>query len=93
MISLWGVGFLILWRFGVVFYVCCGIFHHSECRFVHISYFSSGVRLVFHCDCILSVFFSDGPNRVKAFVSTLKCVTANCQTKTDYGPFLSLSFF
>lgn len=26
-------------------------------------------------------------------MNTLKCVTANCPTKTDFGPFLSLSFF
>lgn len=56
-------------------------------------YFSSGVHLVLCCNHLLSIFFYDVPNRIKVFVGSLKCVSANCQTKTDYGPFLSLSFF
>lgn len=88
--GVWGFWFcrgLILFRT-----YAAAFFYHFKCCFVHISYFS-GVRLVLHCDRILSIFFYDGLNRIKAFMNTLKFVTANCQTKTDCGPFLSLSFF
>lgn len=93
MISLWVVGFLVLCGFDFGFYIWCRFFHHSKCSFIHVYYFSVGVHLVLHLDCILSIFFYDGLSRIKAFMNALKCVTVNCQTKTDYGPFLSLFFF
>lgn len=76
---------------GMGFWFCKGLIF-----FIILSvdlYFSSGVHIVLCCNSVLSVFFYDVPNRIKAFVNSLKCVSANYQTKTDYGPFLSLSFF
>lgn len=81
------------------FWFCKGlilVFTSGTIFFIILSvdlYFNSGVHLVLCCNHVLSIFFYDVLNGIKAFVNSLKCVSANCQTKTDYGPFLSLSFF
>uniref|UniRef100_A0A8B9IBU1 Testis development related protein n=1 Tax=Anser brachyrhynchus TaxID=132585 RepID=A0A8B9IBU1_9AVES len=74
------------------FYFWYSIFHHSRWRFDNVLYVSSGLRFVLHCNHILSIFYYNGLNRIKAFTNTIKYVTADCPAETNCGPFFFYLF-